>query len=496
MLFNSLEFVVFAPLVLLAAALLRGWPHKLFLVLASYLFYGWAQPAFCLLLAASTVIDYTVALRVHAAASPRAKRAWLAVSVLGNLGMLGYFKYAGFFAASINSLTDAGVPVPQILLPAGISFYTFQTLSYTIDVYRGKLAPTRSFLTMALYVAFFPQLVAGPIERASHLMTQLHTRQPRSADAALSGVSRIVWGLMKKVVFADWVGMYFNAVYDAPAAAHGWELALATTCFALLIYLDFSAYSDIAIGLARCCGIDLRENFKHPYLARNASEFWRRWHISLSEWLRDYLYIPLGGSRKGTPRTLANLLIVMFLGGLWHGAGWTFVAWGLWHGLGLVLYHAWSALRPKAWGIEHRAPGADGLPRFRVRDAPAIALTFVWVWLSWIPFAARPTRDADGQIVASAFDNTQLILRRIVTESWTAPSDVWVPADLVRVGAFLSIAVLAHVVRGLSASRDDKLNRLAHVRTPWLTGVFWGLCIATIALGYAPVAARFIYFQF
>jgi len=502
MLFNSLEFLIFAPIALAVSALLRGWLLKTWLIGASYVFYGWAQPSFCLLLLVSTTVDFFAAQGVA-----RFKQAWprrlcLLGSIATNLGLLGYFKYAGFFAQSINALTDAGLPVPYILLPAGISFYTFQTLSYTIDVYRGRLKPTSNFLTMALYVSFFPQLVAGPIERAGHLMAQLDTPPNRTQDDAMAGITRILWGLMKKVVFADWLSFYSRQILATPESFHGWELALAVTCFAYVIYLDFSAYSDIAIGLARCMGIRLRENFKHPYIARNVSEFWRRWHISLSEWLRDYLYFPLGGSRKGSIRTGLNLVIVMFLGGLWHGADWRFVLWGLWHGLGLLIYHAWSQAWPKLQSKllpslkqnENHPIKPDGFAPFRIRDVPAIALTFGFVWISWIPFAAQPITGPKGRVEQTGLQTAQKIFDGVFRSTdkgfWGSPTG-WEVVDVLRVVIVLAIAILAHYTRALGIGQG-----LLAIRNPYLIGLFWAVVIIISVLLLAPTSDRFIYFQF
>ncbi len=475
MLFNSIEFLVFAPIALLGHALLRGRGMKIWLVVASYVFYGWAEPWYITLLAVSTILDFNIGLAMSRVGSQRARRLLLLFSLIGNLGILGIFKYTGFLTRSINSALEASgsgvaLPVWEPPLPVGISFYTFQTLSYTIDIYRGKLTPTRNFTTFALYVAFFPQLVAGPIERATHLLAQLEEKMKRSVEDLVLGTTRILWGLTKKIVFADWLALYVDSVYGAHTQASGFELALATYAFAFQIYLDFSAYSDIAIGLARLMGIDIRENFRWPYLARNISEFWRRWHISLSTWLRDYLYFALGGSRKGAARTIANVMIVMFLGGLWHGANWTFVVWGLWIGAGLAIYHTWSTLR----GVK-----ADETKPIRLRDVPAILLTFHVILISWVFFRA----DSLGVAVEvfGSFTDGAGFLRRAVTT----------PREVMITGGVLGIAALAHVLRGLGAT-----NPLLRVRNPLVIGALWGVLIAIMLTFYAPAGARFIYFQF
>lgn len=474
MVFNSYAFLIFAPVVLLTAAWLRGRALRIWLIVASYVFYGWAEPAYCLLLLASTLLDFNLAQRIDQSDSPHKRKQYLWLSIFGNLGMLASFKYLGFFTQTINGVAGLlHVPLeldsPQISLPAGISFYTFQTLAYTIDVYRGKMKATTRFSTMALYVAFFPQLVAGPIERAERLMPQIEQRQPRNSDDVMSGISRILWGLLKKIVFADWLAILANDVFSRPGSASQWELVLATYAFAFQIYLDFSAYTDIAIGLSRTMGITLQENFRWPYLSRNISEFWRRWHISLSTWLRDYLYIPLGGSRSGVMRTALNVLIVMFLGGLWHGADWKFVNWGLWHGMGLVIYHFWSKFT--------RSHNDENTP-FRIRHIPGIFLTFHFVLFSWVLFRAES--------MTSAIKIFQKLF-----SPWPEVSFLWSMEDIARPALVLLLAVAAHAVRGMGWT--DKLTR---VRSPYLVGIFWGLIVVMIALFAAPIRARFIYFQF
>ena len=295
------------------------------LLVASYAFYGAWDWRFLGLIVLSTVVDYVVGMSLAATGDPRRRQFLVTASIVANLGILGLFKYAGFFAKSLVGLgASLGVEIPafalDVVLPVGISFYTFQTLSYTIDIYRGTLKPTRRFLDFALFVAFFPQLVAGPIERASRLLPQV--LQPRHVtwEKFGSGSWLILWGLFKKVVIADNLAFLVNAVYATDASPTGWQVVAGTVAFAWQIYCDFSGYSDIARGLARLMGFELMVNFNLPYAARSPADFWRRWHISLSTWLRDYLYIPLGGNQGGALRTYRNLGLTMLLGGLWHGA--------------------------------------------------------------------------------------------------------------------------------------------------------------------------------
>lgn len=473
MAFHSLEFLVFAPIALLGSTLLQGRALRVWLVILSYIFYGWAVPWYCMLLFASTLLDYVVALRMDATVQPSRRRAWLLASLIGNLGLLGTFKYAGFVAGWLNRVAAAlglaiDVPVPELPLPVGISFYTFQTMAYTIDVYRRKLRANPSFITVALYVAFFPQLVAGPIERATNLMPQLAAKQPRSAEDVMAGVSRILWGLMKKIVFADWLGLFVNQVYAVPSSASGGELLLATYAFAFQIYLDFSAYSDIAIGLGRIMGIRIMENFRWPYLARNISEFWKRWHISLSTWLRDYLYIPLGGSRRGPSRTILNVFVVMFLGGLWHGAANTYIFWGLWIGLGLALFHGYASLTP--------GERSETTP-LRWRDVPGVLLTFHWMLVSWVFFRAPSIGEAFA------------ILGRIAQPFGQAPTVS--PEVTIRTMVFVAIVVLAHLLRGSGLGLSWE-----RLRSPVTVGAFWGGLIVCMATLFAPEQEPFIYFQF
>jgi D-alanyl-lipoteichoic acid acyltransferase DltB (MBOAT superfamily) len=318
-------------------------------------------------------------------------------------------------------------------------------------------------------VAFFPQLVAGPIERAPHLIPQLAQKQPCGASDWLAGTSRILWGLMKKLVFADWISLYVAQVYGQPAGRSHLELWLATWGFACQIYLDFSAYSDIAIGSARLMGVDLMENFRWPYLARNLSEFWSRWHISLSTWLRDYLYIPLGGSRRGPARTLCNVLLVMLLGGLWHGAELTFAVWGLWIGLGLALFHAAARWRP-AW----REPAVSA----RWHEVPGILLTFHWMLVSWVFFRA----DSLGAALGILRDMALLAPGRGLVDD---------PVVAGRTAALIGLVLLAHVLRGL----QPKL-RWERIRSPVALGTLWGGLIILMAVAHAPAQEPFIYFQF
>jgi D-alanyl-lipoteichoic acid acyltransferase DltB (MBOAT superfamily) len=352
--FNSLHFILF-----FFGVLALTWPlrkavpaRNLLLLIASYYFYGCWDWRFLSLIVVSTLVDYLVGLafdidRVDPDVRPvrtRRHKLLLVASLVTNLGLLGFFKYFGFFVDSFQNLLSAlglhiGVTTLHIVLPVGISFYTFQTLSYTIDLYRGKITTERSLLNFGLFVAFFPQLVAGPIERASRLLPQIRAATHFGWEKFQTGIYLIGWGLFKKVVIADNIGKVADQVF-ASQDPTGIEVIIAVYSFAIQIYCDFSGYSDIARGVARCLGFELILNFNLPYFATNPSDFWRRWHISLSTWLRDYLYISLGGNRYGSRRTYINLMATMVLGGLWHGAAWTFVVWGIYHGALLCIHRA------------------------------------------------------------------------------------------------------------------------------------------------------------
>jgi D-alanyl-lipoteichoic acid acyltransferase DltB (MBOAT superfamily) len=384
MLFNSFAFLLFFAIVFSVTLCLRHRAQNLWLLLASYLFYAAWDWRFLLLILLSTVIDYAAGLALGASESPRRRRAIVAASVVANLSILGFFKYAGFFAESLRELLGLfGVRLSDwtldVVLPVGISFYTFQTMSYAIDVHRRRLAPTRRFLDFALFVAFFPQLVAGPIERAANLLPQVVHPRRITWEKVGRGAWLALWGLFKKVVIADNLWPLVDSVYGAGAHPTGAEVLVASYAFGIAIYCDFSGYSDIARGTARLLGFELMLNFDLPYFTRNLQDFWRRWHISLSSWLRDYLYIPLGGNRTHPVR---NLWLTMVLCGLWHGAGWNFVAFGAYHGTLMVLYRASERWRRRA--LRFRSAAAR-----RGWAIASVALTFHVAILGWIFFRAE-----------------------------------------------------------------------------------------------------------
>lgn len=383
MAFNSVQYAVLLAVVFGLYRLLRRREQNLLLLVASYVFYGFWDWRFLSLLWISTLVDFAVGKRMGSTRDPVVRKRLLQVSMAVNLGILGFFKYFGFFADSARELLEtlgiqADFVTLHIVLPVGISFYTFQTMSYIIDVYRRELKPTDSLLSFAVFVAFFPQLVAGPIERANRLLPQFLADRPKLTGADLSsGLLLIFIGLFKKVVIADALAPFVQETFEVAGTAGWMQLLVAVYAFSLQIYGDFSGYSSIARGSARLLGFDLMVNFNQPYLSRNITQFWRTWHISLSTWLRDYLYIPLGGSRKGAVATQRNLMVTMLLGGLWHGAAWTFVVWGGLHGLYLVIHRRF---RGRSERSETDPP--------RWADVPAVLLTFHLVALSWVFFRA------------------------------------------------------------------------------------------------------------
>ncbi|MDH4202550.1 MAG: MBOAT family protein [Phycisphaerae bacterium] len=389
--FNSIYFFIFFITV---AGVYFLVPHRFrwfWLLISSYYFYMCWNVKYALLIATSTLVAYFCGLLTGKARSIFSKRLFLIISLVINLGFLFVFKYFNFFLDSIqkcvNVFSIQMSPIAlKLLLPVGISFYTFQALSYTIDVYWGKIVPEKHLGKFALYVSFFPQLVAGPIERATHLLPQFSTQKNFDYDRIKHGFFLMMWGIFKKVVIADNLAMYVDSVYNNAQHHTGPTFLLATYFFAFQIYCDFSGYSDIAIGSAKILGYDLMQNFRQPYFATSTVDFWRRWHISLSTWLRDYLYIPLGGNKKSRNRMYINLLITMLLGGLWHGAVWTFVLWGAIHGILLIVSKVTFSWREK---ICERI----GVPK-PIVTILRIIITFNLICLTWVFFRANTVEDA------------------------------------------------------------------------------------------------------
>ena len=408
MLFNSVEFLIFLPLVLAIYYSLNKNSQNVWLLVASWFFYGWWDYRFLFLLATSTVVDYFCGRGIHLAESKKTRRTLLMCSLISNLSILGFFKYFNFFvdsAAEFLSLFgfEPSMVVLQILLPMGISFYTFQTMAYTIDIYRKQQEPAASFITFALYVSYFPQLVAGPIERASRLLPQLENKRVVESSKISEGLILILLGFFKKVAVADVVAPVVNQIFNDPSEYSAIVRIVGVYLFAIQIYCDFSGYTDIARGTSRLLGIDLMVNFNHPYFSTSITEFWRRWHISLSTWLRDYLYIPLGGNRHGRLNTYRNLMITMLLGGLWHGASWNFVIWGALHGMYLSVHKLSKSAKESLTKLRslthlrkqvssaipvHASGMNDNFFRLKMGHIAGGLFTFHLVCLAWILFRA------------------------------------------------------------------------------------------------------------
>jgi len=479
MLFNSLDFALFLPLVFILYWFVAKGRLKLqnaLVLVSSYLFYGWWDERFLLLIAASTLIDYSIGRQLAVSKNARKRKLLLWTSIIANIGILGYFKYANFFIENfIEAFSVFGLELHasslKIILPVGISFYTFQTLSYTIDVYRKKLEPTKDFIAFAAFVSFFPQLVAGPIERATHLLPQFYKNRAFSYDRAVNGLRQILWGFFKKLVIADNCAKYANIIFDNSQDHNGSTLAIGAFLFAFQIYGDFSGYSDIAIGTSRLFGFDLKQNFAHPYFSRDIAEFWRRWHISLSTWFRDYVYIPLGGSKASKGKTIRNVFIIFLVSGFWHGANWTFIAWGGLHALFFLPLLLFQKNRKNLTIVAENS----FLPS--VKEALAITLTFGLTVLAWIFFRS--------ETISQAMD----ILGSIFSEGIHEKPSVFPIKVIVYIVIFMSIEWLGR--RKLYAIED-----LSFLNKPLRWLFYLGLLLAIYFLGRFSQEIEFIYFQF
>ncbi len=473
MLFNSLTFIVFFVLVLaLHNAPLSWTTKKANLLIASYLFYAAWNPPFVVLLWISTVIDWHVAKKLFVEQAQNRRRMLLTISIVVNLGLLGYFKYGGFLLENFVTLAatlgiDYQPPEWHIILPVGISFYTFQTMAYSLDVYLRRAEPSKSFLDFALFVTFFPQLVAGPIVRPTHLLPQFAVPRVASARQLYWGLGLMTIGLFQKIVVADGLlAPVADAVFGTQEMLHPLDAWLGTLAFSGQIFSDFAGYSTTAIGVALTLGFGLPDNFRFPYAAIGFSDFWRRWHISLSSWLRDYLYVPLGGNRKGNLRTYANLMTTMLLGGLWHGASWTFVVWGGLHGLYLAA-ERWLTARLGGRAIWSKLP---------VQILLAI-LTYFLVNITWVFFRAADFAEAWRMIVT---------MLTFVTDGEKVLPTIFILQTVITIGIIL-------VVHWRMRNRQlkEEIGRLP----TWLTGLVWGVMLTLIIITQGGSDA-FIYFQF
>jgi D-alanyl-lipoteichoic acid acyltransferase DltB (MBOAT superfamily) len=475
--FISPEYVLFFCTVLPVFFITSHRYRWILLLLVSYFFYGYGNIQYLPLIAFSTVVDYIAARMIHHNEDEMPRRLWLAASILVNLGVLFTFKYFNFFNQTAAVVFGYQPFTHSLILPIGISFYTFQSMSYTIDVYRRKMDYEPNFGIMATYVAFFPQLVAGPIERATNLLPQFHEKKKFDENRAVEGLQLILWGFFKKVVIADRLAIYANTVYNDVHSYTGVPLILATFFFSFQIYCDFSAYSDIAIGTAKIIGFDLMENFRQPYFSQSIREFWSRWHISLSTWFRDYVYFPLGGNRVPFLRNLANVMIVFLVSGLWHGAGWTFVIWGALHGVAAVLEAIMSHFNMNF------LPGKN-LFLVMIR----LLITFAFVAFAWIFFRANSWTDAQ-YIVAHLF----------IFEPSTNFLQPFAEGLLgIQAEFYLSFLLIAVLMAGDWLIAQMSLPR-AFARVPFLVrwGIYYAIGAAVIFSGlYGAGAVQFIYFQF
>ncbi len=488
MLFNSIEFLLFFALL---GALYFAVPDRFrwkLLLFGSYVFYVSWEPAYAILLAFLTVFNYYLAIRLGKSTSPGRKRGILTLSIVSNAGLLFLFKYLGFFCGSLGALftryhLPLSIPVVSIALPVGISFYTLKIMNYTIDVYRGKKEPEKKVGLFALFVAFFPQLIAGPIDRSTKLLPQFHEPHGFDYRRVTDGLKLILWGFFQKMVIADTLAVMVDQVYGKPGQYGAATLALATLFFTFQIYCDFSGYSDIAIGIAQVFGYTSMNNFERPYFSRSIPEFWRRWHISLSTWFRDYLYIPLGGNRISVPRWYVNLMIVFLVSGLWHGANWTFIVWGAVHGC----FYISSVLTQ---GIRDRVVSLTGLSRFPVlHKGIKMILTFILVAFAWIFFKSNTISDAF------------FIVSRLFTE-WGSSSGLGETRTL---SSFISARFFEFCVgvAGIIAMEAVHLlqtrgsvREMLRAKPVWLRwGVYYGLIVAVLLLGNFGLK-QFIYFQF
>jgi alginate O-acetyltransferase complex protein AlgI len=490
MLFNSLEYLVFFPVVVALHFVLPHRYRHFLLLAASYLFYMSWNPAYAILMVISTFVDYFVAMGMEGTRSQRRRSLLLSVSLAANFGLLFTFKYYNFFRDTVMAIaaglgTHADLAVSSLLLPVGISFYTFQTVSYTVDVYRGTVRAERDPVFFALYVSYFPQLVAGPIERPENLLPQIRAEKNLDLGRVAAGLKIMLWGYFKKVVVADRAAAVVNAVYAEPASFGDVTLVVATFLFGVQIYCDFSGYSDIAIGSARAMGVRLMRNFDRPYWSPSIAEFWRRWHISLSTWFRDYVYIPLGGNRVPLLRRYFNLFMTFLLSGLWHGANWTFVVWGALHGAAMVASDATARARDRVASLV----GLSRLPA--LHRAVRIAVTYVFVSLTWIFFRARSMADAFVVLRGCLGGFAGLLDPAAAVASLKGVG--MLRDELVLLAASIAFVAVVELVqfrvRGLTrvVSRLPALPRWA----------LYGTAVSIVLfLGYAAVAPEFIYFQF
>ena len=488
MLFNTPEFILFFIFVLAIISCLkfRRFQH-LFLVGASYFFFYISNNFLITLLIYSTLLDFYIGKAIFNSKNKKTKKLLLVISLAGNLGLLGFFKYVNFMIDEINGIVQSfgmsQIDSLEIILPIGISFYTFQTISYTVDIYRGKLTPSESFWEFALFVSFFPQLVAGPILRASHFLPQLREKLSKENlstkfrtitihhSALRFGITLMAMGFFKKMFFADNIAPMVNEIFSAPVGLESFSIIIGAIGFGVQIYCDFSGYSDIAIGAATILGFHIPANFNKPYFATSPMDFWRRWHISLSTWLRDYLYIPLGGNRKSNSRTYANLLTVMIIGGLWHGASWNFLIWGALHGGYLAIHKIIIKKFPK---LED-----SNLLKSRKAKFFSIILTQYFVFLAWVSFRVED------------INALPYVLYKYVV--WDFATDATI--QILQHNKLPIFLIVGFFILNYISYKKDIVKKLSEIKIR-----YWILCLFTIMtlilLFYDPFPEEFIYFRF
>ncbi|WP_136480571.1 MBOAT family O-acyltransferase [Cognatitamlana onchidii] len=481
MLFNSIDFAWFLPIVFVIYWLVvnkRIRYQNLLIVIASYVFYGWWDWRFLFLIAFSSVVDYFIGRLLSTEERTNKRKLLLWISIVVNLGLLGFFKYCNFFLDNfITAFSFFGktinIKTLNIILPVGISFYTFQTLSYTIDVYKRKLAPTDDFIAFLAFVSFFPQLVAGPIERATNLLPQFYKRRKFTYDEAVEGLRQILWGLFKKMVIADNCAVYADMVFNNSDAYSGSTLVLGAVFFSFQIYGDFSGYSDIAIGTSKLFGFRLMKNFSFPYFSRDIGEFWRRWHISLSTWFRDYLYIPLGGS-KGSPYSkIRNVFVIFLVSGFWHGANWTFIVWGLLNALYFIPLMLFNKNRYHTEAISTTIPG--------VVDCFKILINYGFVVFAWIFFRAENINHAINFSIA-IFDSSLFSLPVYTIRKLIYPT--------------LILLIFFNTIEWFGRKKDFAIAKLETVMTRPLRWSVYAVLIFLIGMYMHSNELPFIYFQF
>lgn len=474
MLFNSFIFFIFLGIVLLIFYVLPTKKSKnMFLLLASYFFYGYWDWRFCFLLIATTIVDFYIGNRLFATHDSQKRKVLLISSLVINLGVLGFFKYFNFFAESFQDIyslfgAKADYLHLNILLPVGLSFYIFHNISYITDVYRHKIKPTTDWIDFGLFVAFFPQLVAGPIGRASVLLPQFAYKLKATRQQISGGIVLIITGLFRKVMIGDTTGRYVDHIFGDLEAYKSIEILCGLVLFSIQIYADFSGYSHIARGTSKLFGVELMKNFEQPYLSRNITEFWRRWHISLSTWLRDYLYIPLGGNRKGVSRTYINLSLTMLLGGLWHGASWNFIIWGGLHGAYLALHKLF---------LNSNTVQPDKITSLTVKDVLNILGTYILVLFAWIFFRS------------TTWASTELFFSKIMHWESSEYALWFIGMTLTYVVLIVALDLFEYVTGKHTFLLDMKLKTFRY-------GTLTGLFILTLCFMFQIKAAPFMYFKF